>query len=82
MVFRGKTCSLWVEPQDAGGTRPSGKQKGRKQRKSEEPSWAGLRSGLTDSILCLRMISLKARKSKRLSTWALWAARLGFQSQL
>lgn len=27
----------------------SGKQKGRKQKVKEEPSWAGLRSGLTDS---------------------------------
>ena len=41
---------------------PSGKQKGRKQKVKEEPSWAGLRSGLTDSILCLRMISLKAEE--------------------
>ena len=40
----------------------SGKQKDRKQKVKEEPSWAGLRSELIDSILCLRMISLKAEE--------------------
>lgn len=41
---------------------PSGKQKDRKQKVKEEPSCAGLCSGLIDSILCLRMISLKAEE--------------------
>lgn len=61
MVFGGRLAACGDEPQDA-EQEPSGKQKDRKQKVKEEPSCAGLCSGLIDSILCLRMISLKAEE--------------------